>query len=133
VRPTLLQWLRYAVTGSAPPHLSEWVLHDVTARTWLLRHTLRFFLYLAPLIVVAMLVLPAPWPLRIGCVLIGVLGSVALSFGYTVEGAERRAEKAGYAYGTAQKIRDERGERKQRETAARLRAKREARWAARSR
>jgi hypothetical protein len=133
VKPSILQWTRYAVTGSAPGELSEWVLHDVTAPTWLLRHTARFFLYLTPLIVLVLVFLPAPWPLRLGCVLIGVLGSFALSFGYTVEGAERRVEKAGYPYGTAQKIRDERGERKQRETAARLRAKREARWAARSR
>ncbi len=129
----MMHWLRYAVSGSAPAHLAEWVLHDVTAPTWLLRHTARFFLYLAPLIAAVLVFLPAPWPLRLGCVLIGVLGSVALSFGYTVEGAERRAEKAGFEYGTAQRIRDERGDRKQRETAARLRARREARWAARSR
>src|SRR5690348_2039528 len=83
VRPTMFQWLKYAATGSAPGHLSEWVLHDVTARTWLLRHTARFFLYLTPFIVAVLVFLPAPWPLRLGCVLIGVLGSVALSFGYT--------------------------------------------------
>src|SRR3954466_7571579 len=102
-RPNPLQWLRYAVTGALPHRFDQWVFNDVTGRTWLLRHTARFLLYLLPLMLVVLLALPAPLPIRLGCVVVGIGGAVVFSFGYTVEGAERRIEKAGYPYGTAER------------------------------
>ena len=98
-RPGPLLWLRYLVTSDLPDRYDEWVLHDTTCRTWLLRHTLRFLTFIAPIAVLVLVFLPAPIGLRLGCVAVGLLGSAAISFGYTVEGAERRVEKAGYPYG----------------------------------
>jgi hypothetical protein len=103
------------------------VLHDVTCRTWLLRHIARFLLILLPFAALVVAFLPASLPFRLGCVLVGILGSVVFSFGYTVEGAESRAEKAGYAFGVAAPIREQRAQDAQRATAARLRAKAAAR------
>lgn len=122
-RPNPLQWVRYVVTGRAPERLHEWVLHDVTSRTWVLRHCVRFLIQLLPLILLVVLVVPLPIGMRLGLAAVGVLGSVVFSFGYVVEGAERRVEKAGYPFGTAAKIREDRAVRTQRESAARRREK----------
>ena len=40
-RPGPLLWLRYAYGGALPERYREWVLHDVTAPSWVVRHVLR--------------------------------------------------------------------------------------------
>lgn len=126
-RPGPLLWLRYLVTSNLPDEYDEWVLHDTTCRTWLLRHTLRFLAFIAPIAVLVLIFLPAPIGLRWACVAVGILGSAAISFGYNVEGAERRVEKAGYAYGTAERTRQHAADERQRAVAAKNRARRAAR------
>jgi hypothetical protein len=126
-RPGPLRWLRYAFGGGLPPEYSEWVLHDTTTPTWLLRHSARFLLNLSPLIAAILIFLPGPIGLRIGCVAVGIAASVALSFGWVVEIADRRAVKAGYPGGLAERTRTRRGEDAQREMAARRRARTAAR------
>jgi hypothetical protein len=122
-RPGPLLWLRYAFGRALPPEYSTWVLHDTTCPTWLLRHAARFLLSLSPLIVAVIVFVPGPITLRLGCVAVGIAASVALSFGWVVEIADRRAEKAGYPSGQAERMRTQRGENAQREGAARRRAK----------
>ncbi len=128
-RPTPLQWLHYASGGGLPAECSSWVFHDTTCATWLLRHSLRFLLGLSPLIVTLLVFVPGPIGLRLGCVAVGIAASVALSFGWVVEIADRRAVRAGYPSGLAERRRTERGEAVQRAAAARRRAKYAARRA----
>jgi hypothetical protein len=118
-RPGPLRWLAYAYGAGLPPEYREWVLHDVTARTWLLRHLVRAVAQLAPLLVVVYLLLPGPPWVRGCAVLGGALIGLFYSMVYAVESAEHRTLKAGYPRGTATRVREgthsgERAERAQR-------------------
>lgn len=127
VRPNPLQWLRYAVTGSLPPKNRAWVLYDATCRTWLLRHAARYLVLVAPLILAVMLFLPATLSIRAeACVAAGL----SMWIGYmcfTTESLEHRIEKAGYPYGLAGKLREQRAIDAQRAVVARGRDRRDAR------
>jgi Family of unknown function (DUF5313) len=117
-RPGVLLWLRYAFVGSLPPRYSEWVLHDVTTSTWLLRHTARVLVMLVVPELLVVLVVPASGSVRAltafvtgACVLL----LMAILAGDTVE---RVVQRAGYPWGTAQRLRAQRGEQTQRRQAA---------------
>jgi hypothetical protein len=40
-RPDPARWLRYASGGKRPERYFRWRLHDLTLRTWPLRHLIR--------------------------------------------------------------------------------------------
>ncbi len=122
-RPNAVQWIRYVFTGRLPARFREWVLLDTTGSTWLLRHIARFLIQLSPIIAAVLVFLPTPFIIRVGCVVAGLLASVCFSFGYVVEMTDRRAEKAGYPGGLAERMREQRSQDAQREGAARRRAK----------
>ena len=107
-RPGPLRWLLYALGFRLPAEYREWVLHDVTCRTWVLRHLLRTTVQLTPFAVLLYLLLPGSPVIRASA----VLGGLALGYLYSViymyETTENRAMKAGYPRGTARDIRDER-------------------------
>jgi hypothetical protein len=100
-RPGVFRWLLYAVGRPLPPEYREWVLHDVSARTWVLRHLFRTTIQLLPIAVALYLLIPGPAWVR-GC---AVLGGLLLGYFYSVaymyETTEHRAMKAGYPRGTA--------------------------------
>ena len=61
-RPGPLRWTWYAFGGKLPDRHREWVLNDVTCRTWWLRHIARSLVQLTP---VAILLLVVRWnPIR---------------------------------------------------------------------
>jgi hypothetical protein len=84
------------------------VLHDVTCRTWVLRHLLRTTVQLTPFAVLLYLLLPGSGMARAGAVLGGLLLGYLYSVIYMYETNENRAMKAGYPRGTARDVRDER-------------------------
>lgn len=106
-RPNPAQWLWYAVGGRLPERLAPWVLHDVTARTWVLRHAARGGVVLAP-IAVGCLLAPGPIGLRLAMILLVAIVGVYFSLSYVEEGAELRAVKHGYEHGIARATRDAR-------------------------
>jgi hypothetical protein len=108
-RPNPFQWLWYAVGGRLPARLAPWVLHDLTARSWVWRHAARGAVVLAP-IAAACLLLPGPLALRLSMVLLVVIVGVYFSLSYVDEGCELRAVKHGFEHGTARKTRDARTE-----------------------
>ena len=108
-RPNPLQWLWYAVGGRLPERLVPWVLHDVTARTWVLRHAARSVVVLAP-IAAACLLLPGPLGLRLAMVLLVAIVGVYFSLSYVDESCELRAAKHGHRHGIARATRDARNE-----------------------
>ena len=105
-RPGPVQWLLYSFGRGLPPEHREWVLHDLTTRTWVLRHLLRTTLQLAPFAVALFLLVPGSASMRA----LAVGGGLALGYFYSVaymyETTENRAIKAGYPRGTAREIRD---------------------------
>ena len=100
VRPGPVRWMLYAYGAGLPARHREWVLHDVTAPTWRLRHFVRATAQLAPIAVLLYLFVPGePW-VRAMAVVGGLLIGYFYSFAYMDESAEHRAVKAGYPRGT---------------------------------
>lgn len=107
-RPDPFHWLAYAFGARLPARNREWVLHDVTAPTWWLRHLLRATVQLLPLLVILYLVVPGPSWVRLMGALAGGLIGYFYSVAYMSEAAETRVTKAGYPVGTATATREER-------------------------
>ena len=59
-RPGPLRWVLYAFGRGLPAEYREWVLHDLTTRTWVLRHLLRTALQLLPFAVLLYVLIPGP-------------------------------------------------------------------------
>jgi hypothetical protein len=127
VRPNVLQWLRYAFVGSVPAKNSAWVLHDATTSTWVLRHIARFLVLVAPIVALVLIFLPAPMSVRVLCCAVGAATMLIFYLGFTVDALERRVEKAGYPYGLAARVREQRALDAQRAVVARNRERRDAR------
>jgi hypothetical protein len=106
-RPDPLHWLWYAYGGRLPRRYREWVLHDLSCRTWPLRHLARALLQVLPVVVVLLLVVPGELTIRVAAVTAGVLLGMLYSGAYMNEIAEHRAAKAGYPVGIAREVREE--------------------------
>jgi hypothetical protein len=114
----------YAWGAGLPARHREWVLHDVTAPTWRLRHLARATTQLAPFAVLLYVFLPGqPW-VRAMAVLAGLLIGYFYSCAYMAESAEHRAVKGGYPRGTAVGLRGEADAEGRKEAQERY----EARW-----
>ncbi len=107
-RPDPFHWIAYAFGAGLPARNREWVLHDVTAPTWWLRHLGRATVQLLPLLVVLYLVVPGPPWVRLMGALAGALIGYFYSVAYMNESAETRVRKAGYPVGTAAATREAR-------------------------
>ncbi|WP_020672684.1 DUF5313 family protein [Amycolatopsis nigrescens] len=105
-RPNPAQWLWYALGGGLPADRREWVLHDVTAKTWVLRHVARSLVLIAPLSLVWLL-LPGSLALRLALVLMALLVGMFYSLSYIEQSGEHRLVKAGYPQGTGKRTRTE--------------------------
>jgi hypothetical protein len=107
-RPSPWQWLRYSVGAGLPPDLKQWVLHDVTCRTWALRQVMRSLLVVSPLVVLLLAFVPGPFWIRGMSALGGIIMSLIFALGYLVETTEHRLVKAGYSAGAGEEIREQR-------------------------
>ncbi|NUT96615.1 MAG: DUF5313 family protein [Saccharothrix sp.] len=96
-RPNPLQWLWYAVGGRLPARCNEWVLHDVTCRTWAVRHFVRGLVQMSPILLV--LLLPGPLLIRVLSVVLGLLVGYFYSMSYMWQTTEERLVKQGYPRG----------------------------------
>lgn len=107
-RPGPLRWAWYAVGGRLPQRYRQWVLLDLTRRTWPLRHVLRLVAQIVPVAAVLLLFLPGPLWVRVMAVVCGSLMGLAYSAVFLYEATETRALKAGFPRGTLQQVREER-------------------------
>jgi uncharacterized protein DUF5313 len=113
-RPGPLSWFRYALLGRLPRSYSEWVLHDTTCSTWLLRHFARVLAVIAVPLVVLALAIPADSSL-VALTVITVGACQVLLCGILANDmTERRASNAGYPWGMAERMRSERAVQAQR-------------------
>ncbi|WP_285509097.1 DUF5313 family protein [Actinokineospora sp. NBRC 105648] len=104
-RPGPLRWLRYAVGGTLPDQYRHWVLHDLTARTWVLRHFARVMVLFLPLWLI--LFVPGPLSLRLSMIAGGYLTGLYFSLSFMEDASERRLIKHGYPVGLNRRIREE--------------------------
>jgi hypothetical protein len=127
IRPGLLRWLKYAAGGSLPAEYDEWVFHDTTSRTWVLRHLGRAILQLAPVVTLVLVFVPGPFWIRA----VGVVAATAMGLlfclAYMVETTDRRLTNAGYAPGAAEQVRSARSNAARKAGTAQRRAKAAAR------
>jgi Family of unknown function (DUF5313) len=73
-RPNVLRWLYYAYGGRLPPRYAQWVLHDLTARTWFVRLLARALVECAPaLLLLFFPASPGLLAMMVGIVVFGVL------------------------------------------------------------
>lgn len=121
-RPGVALWLWHALGGRLPERYHEWVLHDATTGTWVLRHAARRAVALAPLLLVWLLLPGSVW-LRVALVLMATLVGFFYVFAYIEESCERRLAKHGYPPGTGKRIRAQRAAERQAANDARKRAK----------
>jgi hypothetical protein len=131
VRPAPHRWLGYAFGGRLPQRHRGWVLHDTTTSTWWLRHVARTGVQLAVPIALVVVLLPAPWVLRLACALGGIFLALIYSLAYMSEATETRIVKAGFPAGTAQAARERASLLRQQQESERKRAaaaKRAARY-----
>ena len=119
-RPNPFQWTWYAFGGRLPERYREWVLHDVTCRTWVLRHLARTLVQVSP----GLLFLLLPGPLWITSLAIfgGVFMALWYSLAYMEHTSEHRLAKHGYGLGTGLATREEAKAHERAEQAARYRA-----------
>ncbi len=108
-RPDLRLLLWYSIGGSLPPRYNAWVLHDVTCRTWVLRHFVRVFAIITPLSAAFFfLVVPTYGAAAAfaGTCLTGTLFLAGMI--YILIDTDRRAVRAGYPTNYASKLRSQR-------------------------
>jgi len=112
-RPNPLRWLYYQYNGKLPNRYRDWVVHDVTCRTWLLRVFVRGLVMVAPVVAVLfalLLWLGHSWPLAAGSIVLGLLVNLRYSLSYSEESANSRLVRYGFPPGHATAIRAERYE-----------------------
>jgi hypothetical protein len=123
-RPGPLRWIWYAVGGGLPERYREWVLHDTTTGTWLLRHLLRVLVVLVIPTVVLVLLVPTSVYLRALTAFTTDACVVLLTAILASDMTERRLHRMGYPWGTAGERRAQRQEAAQRASAQRYRDRR---------
>lgn len=106
--PGPLWWLWYAMGGGLPPRYKDWVLHDVSTRTWALRQMLRAVVQLIPVGLVLVVLVPGELWVRLVAVLGGSLVGLMYAASFVPLTTEHRAVKAGWPRGAAEAARDRR-------------------------
>ncbi len=132
-RPGAARFLWYCYGGSLPARHRTWVLHDVTCRTWILRHFARWAMLVVPVFVLLMALLPSPFGTRLftgvavsGGILMFALVNILID-------TDRRAVRAGYSYKVPGEIRGSRAVEHQRDSNRQRRERRAARKVRRGR
>ncbi|MCO1659304.1 DUF5313 family protein [Pseudonocardia humida] len=111
VRPDPFRWVLYAFGAGLPERNRAWVLHDVTTRTWFLRHLVRAVVQIVPVALLLYVLLNpvlgfSPTITLMAIVAgaaIGLFYGAAFAWGSTVH----RAIKAGYSEATVEAARAE--------------------------
>lgn len=102
-RPNPAQWIWYALGGRLPEHCRAWVLHDITCRTWAVRHFVRGFVQMSPILL--LLLLPGPLWVRLMACLLGVLVGYFYSLTYMWHTTEECLVKHGCPRGLGHQTR----------------------------
>jgi hypothetical protein len=110
-RPHPLWWLYYQYNGKLPDRYRDWVVHDVTCRTWLARVFLRGLVMVAPfaaLLFTILVWLGHSWLIAVGSIVLGLLVNLRYSLSYSEESANSRLVRYGFPLGYASAVRAER-------------------------
>lgn len=104
-RPTVLRWVRYCLGGTLPAKNHTWVLFDVTCRTWWLRHFAHWLMGIVPALALYLAFMPASLGVRLLTGLTFSGGILMFAWVNIIIDSDRRAVRAGYPSGYAERIR----------------------------
>lgn len=110
-RPGPAWWLHYQFGGRLPGRYRDWVLHDATCRTWVLRVLVRGLIQIAPLgavLFVALGVLGGAWPIAAGALLLGLLVVARIVLTNSVDSVNSRLVHYGFPPGHGSAVRRQR-------------------------
>ncbi|RKT87966.1 DUF5313 family protein [Saccharopolyspora antimicrobica] len=110
-RPGPARWLYYQLGGRLPEQYRDWVLHDATCRTWVLRVLVRGLIQIAPLgalLFVALGVLGGAWPIAAGALLLGLLVVARIVLTNSVDSVNSRLVGYGFPPGHGSAVRRQR-------------------------
>ena len=93
-RPGILLWLAYAFGARLPTDYGPWVLHDLTARTWLVRLLARNAVQCTPALLLALL--PGPGWLRAALPLFVLFSSLFMAAIFSPMIREKRLYQHGF-------------------------------------
>lgn len=93
-RPDPVRWLYYAFGGRLGPRHAQWVLHDLTARTWFVRHLTRTLTQCLPTL--GFLAIPIGLSIRLMMIGIVVFGALYTSVAFAWEFRDHRLYKHGF-------------------------------------
>ena len=93
-RPGIGRWLGYAFGARLPLRYGDWVLHDLTARTWFLRHLARTAVQASPALLLALL--PGPGWLRAALPLFVLVSSLFMAALFSPMIREKRLYQHGF-------------------------------------
>lgn len=105
VRPPLGPFLWYCYGGSLPARHRSWVLHDLTCRSWILRHFFRWTMIIVPVFALYLAFMPMESGIRLYTGITFALGLYVMSLVFILIDTDRRAVRAGYAYSEPQAVR----------------------------
>lgn len=108
MRPGPLRWVIFQYGVRLPDRYRDWVLHDATCPTWLVRVLLRTLVQLAPafaLVLVVLLQFDGRWAIALGALLLGVLVSLRLTLANAAESVDARLARYGFPPGHASWVR----------------------------
>lgn len=106
--PDPVRWLWYALGGTLPARYREWVLHDASCRTWVLRHFVRACVQIAAVAPLILFLVPGPSWVGLASLLLGALVGLQYALWFIDGSVERRVRRAGYPPGEAQRARERR-------------------------
>lgn len=93
-RPGPFRWIAYAFGARLPAGLGPWVLHDLTARTWFLRHLARTLVQALPTALLALL--PGPLWLKVSIPVFVVVSSLFMAAMFSPMIREKRLYQHGF-------------------------------------
>jgi hypothetical protein len=115
-RPTFPRLIWYCYGGTVPPENRSWVLHDVTCRTWILRHFARWTMVIGPLFLLYLALMPRPFEFRLYTGLTYALAIYLATLVFMLIDTDRRAVRAGYPHSRPQAVRTAHSIARQRES-----------------
>lgn len=93
-RPGPFRWVAYAYGARLPVRYSDWVLNDLTARTWFVRQLARTTVQCLPALL--LLLLPGPMGLRIALPLFVLVSAMFMAAIFSPMLREKRLYQHGF-------------------------------------
>jgi uncharacterized protein DUF5313 len=108
-RPNAMLWLWYAFGGKLPDRYREWVLHDATVPTWLVRHVIRRLMFMLPILVLLFVFFVVIFDYDTTIVLLalalGIYAGVYYSLIFSTHSVDSRVTRHGYPDEYASQVR----------------------------